>query len=39
MKLTISNLTRRYGAFVAIDDVSFTLRQGEVVVAGKCPLK
>jgi ABC-2 type transport system ATP-binding protein len=29
--ITISNLTRRYGAFVAVDDVSFTIPRGEVV--------
>jgi ABC-2 type transport system ATP-binding protein len=29
--ITISNLTRRYGDFVAVDDVSFTIPRGEVV--------
>ena len=29
--ITISNLTRRYGNFVAVDDVSFTIPRGEVV--------
>ena len=29
--ITISNLTRRYGDFFAVDDVSFTIPRGEVV--------
>jgi ABC-2 type transport system ATP-binding protein len=29
--ITISNLTRRYDDFVAVDDVSFTIGRGEVV--------
>ena len=29
--ITISNLTRRYGDFVAVDDVTFTIKSGEVV--------
>ena len=29
--ITISNLTRRYGDFLAVDDVSFTIPRGEVV--------
>jgi ABC-2 type transport system ATP-binding protein len=29
--ITISHLTRRYGDFVAVDDVSFTIARGEVV--------
>jgi len=29
--ITISNLTRRYGDVVAVDDVNFTIRSGEVV--------
>ncbi len=29
--ITISNLTRRYGEFTAVDDVSFTIADGEVV--------
>jgi ABC-2 type transport system ATP-binding protein len=29
--ITISNLTRRYGDFAAVDDVSFTIPRGEVV--------
>ena len=29
--ITISNLTRRYGNFLAVDDVSFTIPRGEVV--------
>jgi gliding motility-associated transport system ATP-binding protein len=29
--ITISHLTRRYGSFVAVDDVSFTIATGEVV--------
>jgi ABC-2 type transport system ATP-binding protein len=31
MMITISNLTRRYGDFVAVDDVTFSIRSGEVV--------
>jgi ABC-2 type transport system ATP-binding protein len=31
MMITISNLTRHYGDFVAVDDVTFTIRSGEVV--------
>lgn len=29
--ITLTNLTRRYGDFVAVDDVSFTIGRGEVV--------
>jgi ABC-2 type transport system ATP-binding protein len=29
--ITISQVTRRYGDFVAVDDVSFTIERGEVV--------
>jgi ABC-2 type transport system ATP-binding protein len=29
--ITISNVTRRYGEFMAVDDVSFTIERGEVV--------
>jgi ABC-2 type transport system ATP-binding protein len=31
MTISISNLTRRYGDFVAVDDVSFNIRHGEVL--------
>ena len=29
--ITIAHLTRRYGGFVAVDDVSFSIARGEVV--------
>lgn len=29
--LQVSNLTRRYGAFVAVNNASFTIRKGEIV--------
>ncbi len=29
--ITISHLTRRYGGFLAVDDVSFEIARGEVV--------
>src|SRR5215831_14725097 len=30
MAITVRNLTRRFGAFVAVDDLSFDVREGEV---------
>ncbi|MDT0604725.1 ABC transporter ATP-binding protein [Thalassotalea castellviae] len=29
--LNVSNLTRSYGSFVAVDDVSFTIKKGEII--------
>ena len=29
--LNVHNLTRRYGNFVAVDDVSFSIKKGEII--------